>query len=279
MAKNKVREWFLYTLMALLVVINVVCVAFILAQCMPTRKLWDPKIPGKCFEPHVQQYVGFFQASFSSFSDFTLALFPILIIYKLQMRLLVKIGLGCAMSLGLIATGAAIVKTVQLKNLTARSDYTYDTSDLAIWLATEQYAVIIAACVPTLRPLLPILSKGLSTHKSRDAYTSSRNLSKKGYRVHDSEDAHHLQRLATSKTYANGNTSSDSASRKTPAELDLERDDGPLPWPEPNRIMKTTKVDVSVRDNSCTETGQAVTQGGTTTYGENDVQAPYYTLQ
>ena len=50
------------------------------------------------------------------------------------------------------ATIASIVKTVELKNLVA-SDFTWSSVNLVYWFTTENYTIIIAACIPTLRPL------------------------------------------------------------------------------------------------------------------------------
>lgn len=55
MSRNKIREWFTYLLIGLLVIINTICVAFIFAQCPPTRKLWEPDIDGHLnLHPHYQ---------------------------------------------------------------------------------------------------------------------------------------------------------------------------------------------------------------------------------
>lgn len=286
MAKNKFREWFLYVLIALLVIINAICVSFIFAQCSPTRKLWEPSISGSCMKPYIQRDVGFFQASFSSFSDLVLALFPLIIIWNLQMRRAVKLGLGCAMSLGLLATGAAIVKTIQLQDLTARGDYTYQTVDLVIWFTTEMYTVIVAACVPTLRPLLPLLygrsPSRKSAGESRETYLSARNRNKKGYRVHEDDDAHHLQVISPPRSYGNPNLSRDSHIETQNAgmmrrDIDVENEGVIFPKPDSNGIMKTTEVDVSIRDNSLHENAASFTLGDAPTHPENDMLRPYHT--
>ncbi|QSS58392.1 integral membrane protein [Histoplasma capsulatum] len=41
----------------------------------------------------------------------------------------------------------------QGSELVARSDYTFETINLTTWISTEQYLIIIAACIPTLGPL------------------------------------------------------------------------------------------------------------------------------
>lgn len=81
-----------------------------------------------------------------------LALFPILIIKDLKIELRLKVGLCCVMSLGLIATAAATIKTVELRNL-ATADFSYNATNLVYWFITENWVIIIAACVPTLSPL------------------------------------------------------------------------------------------------------------------------------
>ncbi|CAF9923557.1 hypothetical protein IMSHALPRED_005962 [Imshaugia aleurites] len=255
MPKNKIRERFLYILITLLFVINIIGLAFIFGQCSPARELWEPFIKGSCLKPYVQRDVSFFRASFSALSDFLLALFPLVIIYDLQMKLAVKVGLGCAMSLGLIATGAAIVKTVQLESLTARDDYTYDTVDLVIWFSTEMYTVIIAACVPTLRPLSPLLF-GRSPYrqgvpKKWNTYLSASRRKKHGYRAHDDEDAHRLQTLPPSRSYgysgsSKENTMDTNGAGDRPPDVDVESEEVILPKPDVNEIIKTTEVDVSI---------------------------------
>ena len=44
------------------------------------------------------------------------------------------------------------MKTIELQTLTS-NDFTWDATNLGYWFMTENYTVIIAACIPTLRPL------------------------------------------------------------------------------------------------------------------------------
>ena len=282
MPKNKTRERFLYILITLLLIINTICVAFIFGQCSPARKLWEPSIRGSCMKPYVQQDVGFFQSSFSAFSDFLLALFPLVIIYNLQMKLAVKVGIGCAMSLGLVATGAAIVKTIQLEELTARDDYTYDTVNLVLWLSTEMYIVIIAACVPTLRPLLPILfgrppyRQGVP--KKWSTYLSASRRKNQGYRAHDNEDSHHLQTLPSLRSYRNSGSSKENTidingAGDRPRDVDVENEGVILPEPDVNGIMKTTEVDVSIRNKRSPNKAASFARREATIRPENDTHS------
>lgn len=117
------------------------------------------------------------------------------------------------MSLGLIATGAAIVKTIQLQDLSARSDYTYETVALMIWFTTEMYIIIIAACIPTLLPLLLLLHgrcpSRKSASRSRETYSCARGRAKQGYHAHEDDHAHYLQIMPPPPSYRSPHLSAD----------------------------------------------------------------------
>lgn len=72
------------------------------------------------------------------------------------MDLKLKIGLCAAMALGLLATVAAINKTIELSTL-AGADFTWDGRALMYWFVTESWVIVIAACIPTLAPLYFVL--------------------------------------------------------------------------------------------------------------------------
>ncbi|KAL4963664.1 uncharacterized protein BDV14DRAFT_190774 [Aspergillus stella-maris] len=156
----------MYAGIVLLTIINTVCVYTIYGQCTPTAKLWDSDVEGSCWNPNLQKNYAFFQGSSSALSDLVLAIYPLSTIWGLQMAMKIKIGLGCVLSLGVIAMIAAIVKTINLASLSARADYPWDTVDLTIWIAIEQYLIIIAACIPTLTPLFNIVVRQRTSKKS-----------------------------------------------------------------------------------------------------------------
>ena len=197
-ARSRTRAAFLWVLMLLLIAINVATVGIIFGQCTPTRKLWQPKIDGHCLSPTIQPDYSYFQGSFSALSDLALAVFPTVIIWNLQMKLAVKIGIGSAMGLGVFAAAAATVKTYELRLLNAKADFTYETVGLVIWFSTEMYVIIIAACVPTLRPLLPLLQGHLPEPRGRggrhqEVYTHILEHDGKRSHTHEDGEAHDLQ--------------------------------------------------------------------------------------
>jgi len=178
--RNRIQVAFLWSLIISLLLVNLLLTIITFAQCRPAKFLWEqfnPQVPykGKCWSPKVQRNYGYFQGgrslildhqqnpiktnillAFSSFSDLVLALFPILIVRKLHMELKLKIGLVIVMGLGVVATVASVVKTVELRNL-ATPDFTWNATPLVYWYITENWLIIIAACIPPLAPLYFVL--------------------------------------------------------------------------------------------------------------------------
>ena len=92
------------------------------------------------------------QAVISIISDFTFAAFPILFLWRVQIDLRTKIGLWILMCLGFITGACCLVRTV-LNNQSVPLDGTYDGIINWLWRLFEVQIGIIAACIPTLRPL------------------------------------------------------------------------------------------------------------------------------
>ena len=88
-----------------------------------------------------------------------------------------KIELSLILSTGLFACVCACVKISYLPALeTANADFTWDTVALLIWNTVEINVVIIAACIPALRPVYLLIFR----RPGAEAY-SSRN---KSYNMH-----------------------------------------------------------------------------------------------
>ncbi|KAF2186416.1 hypothetical protein K469DRAFT_573381 [Zopfia rhizophila CBS 207.26] len=152
---NKFRRWFLYGIMISQFIVNSLTFIFILVQCKPIELLWDKRLTGTCWDLRVQEYFGYFQGSFNSVTDLILAICPALVVWTLNMKLSIRISLICLMGLGVFAMVGSIAKTILLKSVGSNNDYTYNTAFLIIWWTIELYLVIIAASIPTLRPLVP----------------------------------------------------------------------------------------------------------------------------
>jgi hypothetical protein len=71
-------------------------------QCTPIQKSWNPLIEGTCWPASVLINYGIFNAAWCAAADFALALLPWKLIWGLQLKLREKLGVGIAMSMGLL---------------------------------------------------------------------------------------------------------------------------------------------------------------------------------
>lgn len=71
-------------------------------QCKPTAKAWNPNLEGTCWDSTITVNYGIFNAAWCAVADFALALLPWTLILGLQMRTREKIGVGIAMSMGIL---------------------------------------------------------------------------------------------------------------------------------------------------------------------------------
>ncbi|ORY61612.1 uncharacterized protein BCR38DRAFT_525971 [Pseudomassariella vexata] len=122
-------------------------------QCTPIEKVWNTYVAGRCLDASIPVNYGIFNAAWCAVMDFALALLPWKLIWKLQMRTKEKIGVGIAMSLGILSGVCAIVKGVYMVEL-RQQDFYFNGKDLAIWTAVETATAIIAASLPVFRALL-----------------------------------------------------------------------------------------------------------------------------
>ncbi|CAD6567800.1 MAG: hypothetical protein ASARMPRED_001148 [Alectoria sarmentosa] len=110
----------LYAIMAFAVVTNISSASIVLAQCSPVQKLWDPLMPGTCWGPDTEISIGDYNGAVSVFCDWALASLPIVFMWNLQMSIKLKVGICVLMGMGFFL---------------------------------EETIGIIAACIPTLKPL------------------------------------------------------------------------------------------------------------------------------
>jgi len=100
--KNTTRfRWSVRSVIALMMITNVVAIITLLAECTPVYGFWDRQ-HGKCRSPNLRIYSIWVQASVSVFTDLLCSLMPISIVWKLQLPMEKKIGVCCLMGLGLM---------------------------------------------------------------------------------------------------------------------------------------------------------------------------------
>ncbi|KAL5114534.1 hypothetical protein ACEQ8H_007567 [Pleosporales sp. CAS-2024a] len=119
-------------------------------QCHPAAKAWDPTVKGVCWPASVTINYGIFNAAWCTVADFYLALLPWKLILGLQLKTREKLGVGIAMSMGILAGTCAIIKGIYLMQL-REQDFYYNGKDVTIWTMVETATAIVAASIPVLR--------------------------------------------------------------------------------------------------------------------------------
>ncbi|WYZ35502.1 hypothetical protein EsH8_X_000149 [Colletotrichum jinshuiense] len=150
---SKWHAMFLWS-MSIFCLFNLIgCVVILFAQCQPSHSQWDFSIVERtCWDKWILVYFAIYSGAFCAFVDLYLAIYPAVVLARLQMSTRKKAALSVALGIGSISSVVAIYKCTRLPSL-ASSDFSYDTSDLIIWTIVEGSTMIIAACIPILQPL------------------------------------------------------------------------------------------------------------------------------
>ncbi|KAI1259430.1 hypothetical protein F5Y18DRAFT_296648 [Xylariaceae sp. FL1019] len=160
---NTTRELALYSLVILQVIFAVVSIFIIFLQCHPTAKLWNSALTGTCLDPSIFNGYSYWLSAYTTLTDFVLAIVPIMAFWRLQMKTSTKLGVCLMMALTLLSAIATLVKATYLHLFLDKTDPLFTVVPLVIWGLIEQNVVIIAACVPTLRPFFTAFSGGKAT--------------------------------------------------------------------------------------------------------------------
>ncbi|KAI2783664.1 hypothetical protein F4815DRAFT_502682 [Daldinia loculata] len=150
---SKSRRTFLWVLVGIHFVVDVVMVVVSFAQCRPFRGFWDRRIGADCWPPTIQLYTSYAQGSLGSVVDLVMAMFPCSLFWNLNMHWKQKAFLSSIMGLGVFAMIASIVKTVELQALAHTNDLTYFMARLIICATLEGHLVLLSASIPTVTPI------------------------------------------------------------------------------------------------------------------------------
>ncbi|KAK5113311.1 hypothetical protein LTR85_010928 [Meristemomyces frigidus] len=167
---TKMLRYFLWTVMAGLVVTTLLPEIVLLAECHPVSAYWESK-PEHCWNPKVRIYSIYLQTAMSVMTDIICTLLPIAVVWDLKLSLRDKIAVCGLMSLGVISTTFALVRASSLGLKTTDLSWTYCWA--AIWGDIEFGTGILGANLALSRTYLHYFKKGLRNltyrSKSRDA--------------------------------------------------------------------------------------------------------------
>ncbi|KAI4268121.1 MAG: hypothetical protein L6R38_007957 [Xanthoria sp. 2 TBL-2021] len=169
-----------------------------LFQCTPIHKFWHRNAPGHCTNGN---HIIIVPGAINTVLDFIIIGLPLPLLWKLRTTTSQKSVLtGIFICAGFVCI-ISIIRLVVLSRL-ENEDVTWNYVNSAIWSAAEPCMGVISACLPSLRPLVALMTRG--THrapkiggKSAQATTSSGS-SRVVWRRKDTDHGKHFSRLEDS---------------------------------------------------------------------------------
>ncbi|KAK8087154.1 hypothetical protein PG994_002128 [Apiospora phragmitis] len=153
---SRAHWWGLWAMGLLCFASLLATVGVLLGQCTPARSLWTFSITEKtCFDKNILVGYCIYAGAISAFVDLYLAIYPSLVLFKLQMPIKKKLALCAALGIGSVSGIVVIYKSTRIPSL-GSPDFSYDTSDLVIWTVIEGSTIIIASSIPVMQPLAEV---------------------------------------------------------------------------------------------------------------------------
>ncbi|KAF2233432.1 hypothetical protein EV356DRAFT_568080 [Viridothelium virens] len=170
-----------------LIISNAVLTFLWIFQCWPVPAAWITSKPATCFTFAQLQRIIISQAIISIISDFILALFPILLLWNVQISRRTKIGLCSLMALGLCTAGLCMVRTI-LNWENENEDPTWESVPNWAFRSWEVTVGITAACIPAMRPGYRVVSTSLQNYYSLLSSSGGKGSSSSANRRKASDD-------------------------------------------------------------------------------------------
>ncbi|KAK1590272.1 uncharacterized protein LY79DRAFT_607632 [Colletotrichum navitas] len=153
LSRNKWYSRALWALIVFVILYTIMAWLSFFLYCTPLEGYWDRRLKPKCYPLKLFINFALVNTSFNIFTDVCFATLPIPIIWVLQMKLRTRIYLVGILSLGYIAVIMGIVKAFFQIAQPDNKDSTFLQS-IQFWGFLQLNLGIIAACAPSLRPLV-----------------------------------------------------------------------------------------------------------------------------
>ncbi|RSL61736.1 hypothetical protein CEP54_006105 [Fusarium duplospermum] len=249
---RKMDVWIIYGVMIITVCTGIVFFFVTLFQCQPISFFWNRDQKGQCVNVDVIIALTYLYSVCSVISDFTCAILPMFLVWKLNMGKKTKIALIPVMAMACVASSAVVVRFAFVKDFKS-PDFLWATLDIAIWSTTEQGLAVTAGSLATLRPLLRLLGHklGISTSGPRQRESASQPFSLTTFTREDDLDGHgrdgeaayagrsHFDRQAPEKSVWGTRTSVENESEEELTGMGQQHNKG-----DPQRIVKVTTFHV-----------------------------------
>ncbi|KAI4251343.1 MAG: hypothetical protein LQ352_004909 [Teloschistes flavicans] len=122
----------------------------------PIHSFWDVGVPGHCINID-NFFIG--SGSVNVVLDFIIFAMPIPLLWRLRTSFNQKLVLTLVFTVAGFVVIVSIVRLVVLSRI-GRTDLTWNYINSGIWTNIEPSIAVICACLPSLRPLVSILSHG-----------------------------------------------------------------------------------------------------------------------
>ncbi|KAK1980095.1 hypothetical protein LZ30DRAFT_146319 [Colletotrichum cereale] len=132
-------------------------------MCLPVAAFWDPTVEGRCIDLLSSWYT---MAAVNIIADFVIFSLPIPVINSLQIPRRQKRMLIFVFGLGFVTCIISAFRIKTLRVAAQTEDPFWDNVDAATWSFLEVTIGILAACLPTLRPIFVALLPRLFTGSS-----------------------------------------------------------------------------------------------------------------
>ncbi|TLD23833.1 hypothetical protein PspLS_06350 [Pyricularia sp. CBS 133598] len=149
------RRYIIFATMALSLITGVAFIAGLLAQCSPLNYLWSPDM-SEAAESHrrragqIVAAIFYLVSAVTIVSDFIIAVFSIFILRHVRMKRYMKVSVGAALSLGVLASVATIVRLPYISTYYNVENYLHSMAYIILWSTVESGVSIIAASLPML---------------------------------------------------------------------------------------------------------------------------------
>lgn len=130
---TRIHRWFLFSVTAAMVILNIFIIVILIAFCDPVEKSWKPELPGKCLPIAVFGIGGRFQSGkllffltsselitskliisvvWNALMDLVTAAFPAYMIRRLQIKTSTKWGLSFMMGGGVLLVNSTLCEYI-----------------------------------------------------------------------------------------------------------------------------------------------------------------------
>ncbi|KND90633.1 hypothetical protein TOPH_04733 [Tolypocladium ophioglossoides CBS 100239] len=147
------------------------CALSLIFACTPVEKSWNPHMAGTCLPPG-PSFTGY--AVVTIVSDVVVALLPIPVLLKLNIRLGKKVGLIAIFMLGLFTTLCSILRYLQIQRIQHGDG---NSTMLVLWGTIEFNVGNMVSSLPFLAPVCMRKARDYHTKHSGNGYGSSHGMS------------------------------------------------------------------------------------------------------